>query len=57
MAVIPAGRWQTARSLGDWSLAGCTVSPGFDFEDFSLMRDTPDAVGLARRHPDLARWL
>ena len=30
-AVVPANRWQTARSLGDWTLVGCTVAPGFDF--------------------------
>ncbi|MFZ1865158.1 MAG: cupin domain-containing protein [Polyangiales bacterium] len=28
--------WQTARSLGDWTLIGCTVSPAFDFERFEL---------------------
>jgi predicted cupin superfamily sugar epimerase len=34
--VVPAGCWQTARSLGDWTLVGCTVSPGFDFAQFEL---------------------
>src|SRR5581483_1531946 len=28
-AVVPANAWQAAESLGDWSLVGCTVSPGF----------------------------
>ena len=32
--VIPANAWQRARSLGDWSLAGCTVSPGFQYSKF-----------------------
>jgi len=35
-AVVPAGHWQAARSLGDWSLVTCTVSPGFRFEGFDL---------------------
>ena len=35
-AVVPANRWQTARSLGDWTLVGCTVAPGFDFAQFEL---------------------
>ncbi len=35
-AVVPAGWWQAARSLGDWSLVSCTVSPGFRFEGFEL---------------------
>ncbi|MET0443217.1 MAG: cupin domain-containing protein [Pseudorhodoplanes sp.] len=34
--IVPAGAWQTARSLGDWTLVGCTVAPGFDFAQFEL---------------------
>lgn len=34
--VVPAGAWQAARSLGDWTLVGCTVAPGFDFAGFEL---------------------
>jgi len=36
MAVVPAGWWQAARTLGDWSLVSCCVGPGFDFQDFEL---------------------
>ena len=35
-AVVPAGWWQSATSLGDWTLVGCTVSPGFDFAQFEM---------------------
>jgi hypothetical protein len=35
-AVVPADAWQTARSLGAWTLVGCTVSPAFDFDGFEL---------------------
>lgn len=34
--IVPAGFWQAARSLGDWSLVSCTVSPGFQFAGFEL---------------------
>jgi predicted cupin superfamily sugar epimerase len=34
--VMPAGIWQAARSLGDYTLAGCTVAPGFEFSKFEL---------------------
>lgn len=34
--VVPSGWWQAARSLGDWTLVSCTVSPGFRFEGFEL---------------------
>lgn len=34
--VVPTGWWQAAVSLGDWTLVGCTVAPGFRFEGFEL---------------------
>lgn len=34
--VVPANAWQTAESLGHWTLVGCTVSPGFEFKGFEL---------------------
>lgn len=35
-AIVPAGQWQAAESLGDWTLVGCTVAPGFEFSGFEL---------------------
>ena len=35
-AVVPAGQWQMAKSLGAWTLVGCTVAPGFDFAQFEM---------------------
>jgi len=34
--VVPRHCWQTARSLGAWTLVGCTVAPGFQFSGFEL---------------------
>jgi len=34
--VVPAGTWQSATSLGAWTLVGCTVAPGFRFEGFEM---------------------
>ncbi|MEF2553678.1 cupin domain-containing protein [Aurantimonas sp. A2-1-M11] len=34
--VVPAGCWQTATSLGEYTLVGCTVAPGFDFASFEM---------------------
>jgi predicted cupin superfamily sugar epimerase len=34
--VIRAGEWQAARPLGAYTLVGCTVGPGFEFEDFEM---------------------
>ena len=35
-AVVPRGVWQAARSLGSWTLVGCTVAPAFEFTGFEL---------------------
>lgn len=34
--VVPANWWQSAETTGEWTLVGCTVSPGFRFEGFEL---------------------
>jgi predicted cupin superfamily sugar epimerase len=34
--IVPTGWWQTAASLGAWTLVGCTVAPGFHFDGFEL---------------------
>jgi uncharacterized protein len=48
--VVPAGWWFGARPVKRlYSFVGCTVAPGFDFEDFELA----DATTLSRRFPHL----
>jgi uncharacterized protein len=34
--VVPACAWQSARSAGPWTLAGCTVGPAFEIGGFEL---------------------
>ena len=34
--IVEPYEWQAARSLGDWTLVGCTVSPAFEFDCFEL---------------------
>jgi hypothetical protein len=41
VSVIPTGVWQAARSLGEYSLVGCTVGPGFEFADFQFVSALP----------------
>lgn len=51
--VVPADHWQAARSAGDYTLVGCSVGPGFVFEDFEMMRvDTDDAARVGERWPE-----
>jgi uncharacterized protein len=42
VSVIPTGVWQAARSLGEFSLVGCTVGPGFEFADFQFVAALAD---------------
>ena len=39
VSIVEGGDYQAAESTGDYSLVGCSVAPGFEFEDFSLLRD------------------
>jgi predicted cupin superfamily sugar epimerase len=34
--VVAAGHWQAAESIGEWTLVGCTVAPGFEFAKFEI---------------------
>jgi predicted cupin superfamily sugar epimerase len=43
---VAAGHWQAARPSGNYALVGCTVGPGFDFADFTMMAD--DAICATR---------
>lgn len=36
--IVPAGDWFASTSYGEYSLVGCTVSPGFDFQDFEMAK-------------------
>lgn len=54
---VPAGAWQAARSLGDFTLVSCSVAPEFRFEGFRLLADDPAAQAgwplLLERYPEL----
>jgi uncharacterized protein len=41
--VVPPHAWQAARPLGDYTLVGCTVAPGFQFETFEM---APEGFGF-----------
>ena len=52
---VPAHWWQAARSLGAYTLVGCTVGPGFEFADFEMLNSRPDrADALCRAVPEAA---
>ena len=37
--MIPSGYWQAAKSAGEYTMVSCCVGPGFDFNDFEMLRD------------------
>lgn len=56
--IAAARQWQAARSTGAYTLVGCTVGPGFEFADFTLLRDLPSLAEAARaRHPHAALFI
>lgn len=55
VCTVAAAHWQAARSLGDYALTGCTVGPGFDFADFTLLtEDGPASARLLALDAELA---
>jgi predicted cupin superfamily sugar epimerase len=48
--VVPPSTLQAAATKGVYSLCGCTVAPGFDFEDFEL----PSRATLLSQYPQHA---
>jgi uncharacterized protein len=40
--IVPAGHWQAARASGAYTLVGCSVGPGFEYSDFTLLSSLPD---------------
>jgi uncharacterized protein len=55
---VPAGCWQAVRCTGEYTLAGCTVAPGFEFSDFRLLREFPDlSEKLTAAFPELLAHL
>jgi len=58
VCTIRAGAWQAARPLGDYVLVGCTVGPGFDFEDFQLLADDVErARVVSAKWPDVSELI
>ncbi len=56
--IVQGRLFQSAESTGDYSLMGCTVAPGFDFEDFSFLSESPEMVrSLKRNAPLYGRFL
>lgn len=48
--VVPAHSWQAAEPLDGSVLVGCSVAPGFEFTDFTLMKE---CVGPANQLEEL----
>jgi uncharacterized protein len=56
--VIAAGVWQAARPLGAYTLVGCSVGPGFEFDDFVMLEDLElEAEKVRQRQPGVAGFL
>lgn len=58
VSIIEGGIYQAAESTGEYSLVGCTVAPGFEFEDFSFLRDDPEIKkAFLEKYPDYRKFI
>ncbi|MBE0620670.1 MAG: cupin domain-containing protein [Burkholderiales bacterium] len=56
--VVAAGTWQAAAPISGTVLVGCSVAPGFEFADFTLIDpDSDEAKRLISLNPEMARCL
>jgi predicted cupin superfamily sugar epimerase len=55
--VVPAGVWQAAKTTGAYTLVGCTVAPGFEFDDFQMLRDVPNGAASRTSLGEFGRFL
>lgn len=57
-AVVPANAWFASEvtGTGEYGLVGCTVAPGFDFEDFEMAKRS-DLISEFPSHSKLIRSL
>ncbi len=55
--IIRGGLFQAAETMGEYSLVGCSVAPGFDFADFDFLADTAELVGALEKHAPSYRRL
>ena len=56
--VVRSGHWQAAQSTGSYTLVGCTVGPGFEFADFTMMSDAPEvAARVSADFPEVGSWI
>lgn len=57
-SVVPAGIWQAAEPLTTEALVGCSVAPGFEFEDFTLIDPgSATARNILSADPTLGRFI
>ena len=56
--VVPAGTWQAAEPMADTVLVGCSVAPGFEFADFTLIDpDSEVASRLLSLAPEMVKYV
>ena len=58
VSIVEGGIYQAAESTGAFSLVGCSVAPGFEFEDFSFLRDEFEIKEkFLKKFPDYQKFI
>ncbi|MBW1849525.1 MAG: cupin domain-containing protein [Deltaproteobacteria bacterium] len=55
---VKGNNWQSAYSRGPYSFIGCTVGPGFEFEDFEMMAQCKEVkAAVLSKYPELGKYM
>ncbi|MGQ8365482.1 cupin domain-containing protein [Glaciecola sp. 1036] len=55
--VVPRGYYQAAETTGLYTLLGCTVAPGFTFDDFFFLEDPKLKAVLQSKEGDYTKFI
>lgn len=54
---VKGGNWQAAYSTGEYTLVGCTVAPGFAFDDFQFLSQDAELQSIVLKKFPMVRRL
>lgn len=53
---IPKNTWFAAETTGNYSLIGCTVAPGFEFDDFELANEDKLSIAFPQHNEIITKF-
>ena len=54
--MVPKNSWLAASTTGEYSLVGCTLAPGFEYDDFELANPAKVIAGFPHLEYQVRRF-